>query len=198
MSEASRLLERLRAGLTATADGAATQVVYEAWFSREQWRLADEGVPLLVGCDPARWSAALTALELEAEAMALTALLARTLGATSQDRVTPFALRDGARRLGVEWPRAAEALFGFIASVLPPAAEPAQAEVQALAEREVLLGAALALVTRFPEHCRDAHGFFDGARIADQILAKAVLWFPLEPPRASRDDIAALIERYLS
>ncbi|MEQ8494602.1 MAG: hypothetical protein RLW42_10355, partial [Gammaproteobacteria bacterium] len=73
----------------------------------------------------------------------------------------------------------------------------AAAEARA-AEREQLLGAALLLVTRFPQQCRDEHGFFDGGRIADLILEKAALWFPLEAPALARDDIAALVERYLS
>ncbi|MGR8920698.1 MAG: hypothetical protein ACU85V_13865, partial [Gammaproteobacteria bacterium] len=56
---------------------------------------------------------------------------------------------------------------------------------------------ALALVTRFPERCRDDRGFFDGALVAELIIEKGALWFPLGPPALDRDEIAALLERWL-
>ncbi|MCB1747142.1 MAG: hypothetical protein H6977_14900 [Gammaproteobacteria bacterium] len=199
MSEVAALVARLRAALDVDAGASALQPLYETWVARDAWRRSVEAVPLLLGVDPAGWAACRQG-EVAAWAAALDARLGADLGVASDGDVTPAQLRRWARDHAVALPACAEQLLDFIASVVlgveAEAAAPAAAA--RAAEREMLLGAALALVTRFPQQCRDEHGFFDGARIADQILAKAVLWFPLQPPQASREEIAALIESYLT
>jgi hypothetical protein len=197
MSEAAELVARLRAALGVQAEAAAMSALYETWLSRDAWHVPNEALPLLVGVDPAHWRDALD-VESAAWAHALAARLAAALAGA--EAVTPAALRTWAREQGTGLPACAEQLLDFIASVLPGTRDDGAmpAAVARAAEREILLGAALALVTRFPAQCRDEHGFFDGGLIADQVLAKAVLWFPREPPQASRDDIAALFETYLA
>ncbi|MGE0483339.1 MAG: hypothetical protein AB7Q81_04315 [Gammaproteobacteria bacterium] len=192
-------MARLRAALGVEPDDAALSALYETWLMRDVWRLADEALPLLVGVDPDNWANALGAGS-ATWANALMTQLASAPGIAGEEAVAPAGLRAWARERGTALPACAEQLLDFIASVVPGVRDEsaAPAAVARAAEREILLGAALALVTRFPAQCRDEHGFFDGGLIADQILAKAALWFPLEPPRAGRDEIATLLESYLA
>jgi hypothetical protein len=47
---------------------------------------------------------------------------------------------------------------------------------------EIVLGAALSLVSKMPDRCRDRNGFIDGTIVATLILDTAARWFPLSPP----------------
>ncbi len=200
-SEPGSLVATLRASLEMPAED-ASQALYEDWLTRDTWRLDSEAVALLVGCAPDEWPRYCARHGLDESSRTLNRALADAFGCAPDAAVEPLRLRGWAQANGVELPPAFARLADYIARVLPAAAgageEGAQAAAAAAGERELLLGAALALVTRFPEQCRDAHGFFDGARIADLILEKAALWFPHEPPRMERAAIAALLERYLS
>ncbi len=195
-------LAALRVDVATESADVTYQVLYEDWLGREAWHLAHEGLPLLVGVDPAAWPSHVARHALDGTAGALLAQLAGDLGCAVDAAVAPARLGAWAREHGCHLPAPFAQVLEFIVRVLPDAggrlpADGADAQAAA-AERELLLGAALMLVTRFPQQCRDKHGFFDGARIADQILAKAALWFPLEPPALGRDGIAALLDQYLS
>ena len=172
--------------------------LYEHWLARERWQCVDEALPLLVGIDPACWSAHLAAADLadaaRAAAAALTAAFAQALD------VEPRRVGTWAEGAGLELPAPYAALLTFFDRVLPegPSAPPATPAALPVSERERILGAALALVTRFPADCRGPHGPFDGECIAERMLAQAAVWFPGGPPTASRREIAELLETYLS
>lgn len=195
-------LAALRVDVATESADVAYQVLFEDWLGREVWHLAHEGLPLLVGVDPVAWSSHLERHTLGGTADALLEQLAGDLDCAVDASVAPARLGAWAREHDCRLPAPFAQVLEFIVRVLPDSGggRPADvAEARAVAaERELLLGAALTLVTRFPQQCRDEHGFFDGMRIADLILAKAALWFPLEPPALGRDRIAALLEQYLS
>ncbi|MEQ8661039.1 MAG: hypothetical protein RLW62_09500, partial [Gammaproteobacteria bacterium] len=175
------LLEALRTGIDVHSEAVAGQVLYEDWLGRDAWCLDSAGLPLLVGVDPECWPAHVAAHDLAVPAAALLAQLTADLDVAATHAIAPVDLGTWARKHGCSLPAPFERVLDFILRVLPApvgASHAAAAEVTAAAERELLLGAALMLVTRFPARCRDAHGFFDGARIADLILEKAALWFP--------------------
>ena len=193
-------LEHLREGLDIHATDADAQKLYEQWLSEDQWPLTTVALPLVVGCDPEAWSAHVESHALED---AVEAVLS-SLAAESGDAEMPISvtqLAGWARTHNLELPLAMSRLLEFIGSVLGQSQLPVTDQANAFAaaeEREILLGAALALVTKFPQQCRDANGFFDGALIAQLILEKGALWFPGAPPSLSRDEIAQLLEHYLT
>lgn len=196
--DAAALLARLRAGLE--PDAQALQPLYERWLREDTWAVPDEALPLLAGIAPDDWDAHVERCGARSEAARLGALLAAG-HAVREGVIAPAELGRWARTAGVELPAALGALLDFIARVLPasgtaaaPDAAPAGPDQD---DRERVLGAALALVTKFPERCRDEHGFYDGERIAALILEKAALWFPDRPPSLSREAMATLLERYL-
>lgn len=194
--EAATLVATLRAGIDPHSTDLDVQQRYERMLKQDAWKLGSEALPLLVGVDPRTWQQHVAKAGASAEAAALHEQLAGE--ADADGCITPGALRDWARRAGIELPASLGSLLDYIARVVPPPREAESIQpTPASGDREIVLGAALALVTKFPDRCRDAHGFFDGARIADLMLEKAVLWFPDRPPALSRDEIARLIERSL-
>ena len=194
--EASDLFVSLRAAAP-VEDTLTRQKRYEKWLARDTWCVATEAVPLVAGFDPEQWPPAgvETTVVQRLEAAMVDEL---ENAGTDTAAATPAEIVAWTRRVGISLPDEFARLFEFIQGVLPRHEAPVEASLEQAAERELLLGAALTLVTRFPDECRDEHGFFDGGHIADLIIEKAALWFPLEPPRATRDEIAAMLERWLT
>jgi hypothetical protein len=200
MSDVESLFARLRTGLDITSGAVAYQQLYEHWCKSDSWSLGREALPLLVGVDPAAWQHHVEAQELQQSAEALLQLISAGLDCRPDAQITPARIRHWAREQGIALPEPLARVLDFILSVLPPVMRDPQAMSGAdqSADRERALGAALALVTKFPDQCRDEHGFFDGARIAALILDKRLLWFPEGGPAFSAAEIAALLENYLS
>ena len=202
MSEpTAALIARLRTGLNVTAAEHAQQLLYEHWLGQERWPLDPVALALLVGVAPAQWSAHVETLGLAAEAEQLRARMLTTLALDAEQVTTGLGLRAWAHSQGVALPAAAEALLDFVARTLPRLAAQLP-QMDALAapstDKEVVLGAALALVTRFTEDCLDEERMFDGARIARLMLSQAALWFADGPPRMDEQAIAQLVEHYIS
>lgn len=202
MSESpAALIARLRSGVDIAAADTAQQLLYEHWVGQEDWPLAPVALALLVGVAPAQWAAHVQARGLQAEAEQLRARLATELALTANQITSGLRLRAWAQSQGVALPAAAETLLDFVARTLPrtvaelPAMSPPAARTS---DKEMVLGAALALVTRFTEDCLDDERMFDGARIARLMLEQAALWFPDGPPRMDERAIAELVEHYIS
>lgn len=195
------LIARLRSGLNVAAADHAQQLMYEHWVDQERWPLDPVALALLVGVAPAQWSAHVDTLGLAAEAEQLRAHMVTTLALDAEQVTTPSDLRAWAHSQGATLPAAAEALLDFVARTLPDlAAQLPQMNAPAArsTDKEVVLGAALALVTRFTEDCLDDERMFDGARIARLMLSQAALWFPDGPPPMDEQAIAQLLEHYVS
>ena len=195
------LIARLRSGLNVTAADHAQQLLYEHWLGQERWPLDPVALALLVGVAPAQWSAHVERLDLAAEAAQLRARMVTTLALDAEQFTTGSGLRAWAHSQGVALPAAAEALLDFVARTLPGlAAQLPQMNAPAArsSDKEVVLGAALALVTRFTEDCLDDERMFDGARIARLMLCQAARWFPDGPPTMDEQAIAQLVEHYIS
>ena len=195
-------LAALREGIDVDTGAVSYQVLYEDWLGRDDWHLARQGLPLLVGIDPARWASHLASRGLGATADTLLAVLAADLTVDPEAMIAPARLGGWARQHGLDLPPPFARMLDFIQRVLPsnaalPPSSGGDAALAQAADRERVLGAALMLATRFPGQCRNEHGFFDGALIADLVLEKAALWFPLEPPALTREAMTALIEQYL-
>jgi hypothetical protein len=199
--QTAALVARLRTGLNVALADAAQQALYEHWIGQERWPLDPVALALLVGIAPAQWHAHLDRHKLVADAAQLRTLLQNELTLDADLTTNGLAVRAFAQRHGVTLPAAAESLLDFVARTLPRLA--AEIPVVAAAparssDKELVLGAALALVTRFTEDCLDDERMFDSARIAQLMLAQAALWFPDGPPRMDERAIAALVEHYIS
>ena len=192
----------LRLALAEAGSPTLSTAESEAWAKLERWRAASEGLPLMLGVSPTAWPGIWTRPGCAPLVDAVWAAFAAALGVacdTDPER-SPLALRSAALGLGLSPPPAIDRLLDFIQRLLPAAAPTeaaAEAEVLAAQERETLLGAALMLVTRMPQDCVDELGYYDSARIAQLILQKALLWFPLGPPRLDRAGIETLLARWL-
>ena len=199
--DTAALVARLRAGLNVALADAAQQALYEHWIGQERWPLAPVALALLVGVAPVQWRAHLDTHNLVADADQLKTLLQNELTLDADLMTSGLAVRAFAQRHGVTLPAAAEPLFDFVARTLlrlaaeiPVVAAPAARS----SDKEVVLGAALALVTRFTEDCLDDERMFDSARIARLMLAQAALWFPDGAPRMDERAIAELVEHYVT
>lgn len=200
-----RALADLRASFAGSlVDDEPTQVLlFEAWVKREQWRLRDEALPLLVGTDPAVWQASPQSLLVrEAGDRLAVALAARLqLEPDTDAHVTPLAFRAAAEALMLDLPPALARLLDFLARVLAfQQADTASASAQGLADAEdrlTVLGAALALVVRHPERCLDEEGYYSAERMVEEIFRQAVYWFPLGPPACGVAEAVSLLARWL-
>lgn len=202
MSTVAELVARLREGLDVARED-YLQLLYEHWVGEDAWPLASVALPLLIGVPPEDWPFHLDESERESAALALEAEIAGALGVSGDAPVKPLALRNWARGAGVALPAAAEQLLNFVATTVPRLAQEAQPVVTADVvhphnEREAVLGAALALVTRFTADCLDEEQMYDARRIARRMLLQSALWFPDGPPRMGEEGIVALIEPYIS
>ena len=195
------LIARLRAGVNVTTAEPAQQLLYEHWVGQERWPVEPVALALLIGVAPAQWSAHVEMLGLAVDAEQLLARMVTDLALGVEQVTTALGLRAWAHSHGVALPAAAESLLDFVARTLPRlAVDAASVNTPAASstDREAVLGAALALVTRFTEDCLDEGRMFDSARIARLMLAQGALWFADGPPRLDEPAIAKMIERYIS
>ena len=195
------LIARLRTGVDITAADTAQQLLYEHWVGQEQWPLDPVALALLVGVEPTQWAAHVQAQGVQSDAEQLRARLVVDLMLDGDQSTSGLRLRAWAQSQHVVLPTVAETLLDFVARTLPRrvAELPVmQASMARASDKEAVLGAALALVTRFTEDCLDDRRMFDGARIAHLMLDQAALWFPDGPPRMDELAIAELVEHYIS
>jgi hypothetical protein len=193
----------LSTAISAQVQSGVSTLDCEAWAKKDRWLAASEGLPLVLGARPAEWAGLMAATECAAAAREIWTALAAQLGVGVEEDppIAPIKLRAAAESLGLMLPPPLAAVLDFLARVLPTGRETneedAQTVVLAAQEREILLGAALLLVTRMPERCVNELGYFDSARVATLIREKSLLWFPLAPPSLTQDEIARLIAKWL-
>ncbi|MGH6634799.1 MAG: hypothetical protein ACRED0_01235 [Gammaproteobacteria bacterium] len=195
------------------------QKLYERWLRRDEWRVRSEALPLLFGVEPSQWPEVIAGLELEPQiGRAWDALKACIAGAQfppligtqreeEQWGVHPLDFYHWARGKRLDIPPAFEHLAQFVATVIkrPHAPSPAShgvfgtglpPQTQA-SEREKILGAALNVLAKCPEACRDEHGLVSGEAIAKLIAQQCIRWFDTQQLPADPTDVAALIDRWL-
>ncbi|MEM7465317.1 MAG: hypothetical protein AAF387_00360 [Pseudomonadota bacterium] len=77
------------------------------------------------------------------------------------------------------------------------ATEPQPQSDIAAGEREIVLGAALSLLAKMPEKCRDVNGFVDGQAIVALIEQTAARWFADRQPAMTNKEMAEFIDKWL-
>lgn len=190
---------------TPPVDKLAEQLLFERWLKRERWRLEDEALPLLAGIDPEQWRELEADEDLHDTAAALTRALHDAFAADSgNDGLAPAALYRWARRRDLPLPAAFDQLMQFIQSVVK-----GEEDAETIAEQastgaavagpdgERILGAALNVLSKWPERCRDEYGNISARCIAGLIHQHAALWFDTGRPALDEGASIALIERWL-
>jgi hypothetical protein len=198
-------VEALRGGVACGAYDVAMQRLYERWLKRDDWRARHEAIPLAVGVPPERWQAYLQEHGLGDAEEELWRLFADGTGVRGEEEMVPVATVDAwFRGNGVDLPASFVRLYDFIRRAVPvPAAfdrsdDPVDGRAHELQdEKEIVLGAALSLLSRMPHRCRDEHGFVDGGALVQLILETAARWFPATGPTMTRHEMARLIDRWL-
>ena len=206
-----QLTERREAGQETTEELIRQQMLFERWVKQEEWDLRRVALPLLLAIDPEEWD---TLLQSEALAAAETALweLVEQAGAegvlpllnpgeaSAFWRVRPRDIYLWARARGIALPAVFDRLMSFVISAVPVEEETGTPEIPpAVAppgEREIVLGAALALLANVPASCRDESGWVTGTALAHQILAKQALWFE-RPPRMNLEEMSRWLDQWL-
>lgn len=199
------LVAQLRVGASHESYDVSVQRLYESALKRDRWNVRFEAMPLLIGVDPESWPDYLKQNELTAFEAALWERLADGLDMESDvDLVAVEKIVNYFRANGITLPVCFTRLYDFIRQSAgtsqrtgDPGVEPNNDAAAAQMEKELVLGAALAVVAKMPERCRDEHGFIDGKLVTQLILRTAVRWFPTRAPAMSADDMARLIDKWL-
>jgi hypothetical protein len=187
-------------------------LLYERWLVKEHWNLAREALPLLLGCDPDLWLMRCAELEILAEAeqsaqaLAEVAASGRDLPVLNPEApehdwcVRPADVYLWAVGVGYQVPEPFATLTQYVLQVVkrPELAASSPARGAAASEaRERVLGAALALLARTPQACRDDNGFIDPGLMARSIVEQSVRWFESSRPPLPEGEIATLIARWV-
>ncbi|MGH8658256.1 MAG: hypothetical protein ACREV4_07215 [Gammaproteobacteria bacterium] len=206
-------------GRNADADGVGEQRLYERWLRQDEWRVRSEALPLLFGVEPSQWPELITGLGLRAQIEGawdeLKACIARAqfpplIGTQREEeewRVNPLDFYQWARGQGLDIPPAFERLAQFVATVIKRPHSPSPAP-RALfgagplpqtqtSEREKILGAALNVLAKCPDDCRDEYGLVSGEAIVKLIAEQCIRWFDTPQLPADATEVAALIDRWL-
>lgn len=171
--------------------------LFERWLRKESWEPRDELIPLLCVVEPEKWSKIKVDPAVAAAEASLWQLLEQESTVAGPAGCNPVDLRGWAMTAGLQLHPALDALLRYI-QVSVAVADTASGEKQAPdPEREAVLGAALAVVSRWPEQCRDAHGLIDPERVASCIETRAALWFENGAVPMPRADAEALLTRWL-
>jgi hypothetical protein len=192
------------------------QTLYEHWLRRDAWLLFSEAVPLLLGQDPNEWQFQLKQARLAALEPQVRAALADAVNKTNRPtvlnresavddwEVQPTDIYQWATAQGLAVPEPFERLAQFIMQTVkrgpalgggPVGGDPVSA-AQANG-RERVLGAALNLVGKCPENCRDEFGFLSGDKIVHLILEQSIRWFDQERPPLAAAEMVTLIDKWL-
>lgn len=201
LKTAADIVAALRVDVDMT-DTQQAQIFYERALKDEHWPVRTEALPLIVGCDPSRWRDHLDTQGLHPQEETLWHILANDLGIEADARVNVATLVEWARGQSLGLHPSFLRIYEFVRKVLlasahEPVAEAEETDRHLAHEREIVLGAALSLLAKMPEKCRDANGFVDGAAIVELIQATAARWFTQSAPQMDAAEMARFIDKWL-
>ena len=178
----------------------AQDLIYERWLKIDAWAARGEALPLVVGADPDHWVELIGGPETIAAEEQLWRDFSAAMDCRENSELAVAAIVEWCRASGIEFPAAFARLYEFIQKTVLVQSAPAVTaanNTQDSDEAVIVLGAALSLLSKMPDRCRDANGFTDGTIITELMLQTAARWFPDSGPRMSRLDIARLIDQWL-
>jgi len=193
--EIRTLVDDLRREFGVEPGAAGLAPLYETYLKRDSVDVK-EGAALVVGIDPAAAPTGVAGFEQVETALAAHAGSARAIPIPTLVRF--------ADESGVVLPWAFTELYGFIQKTLlvggaASGAGPfaARATGEGGEPMVTLLGAALNVVSNFPNDARNAHGLVDAECIARVIAEKSVVWFGADPVPFSHDRIVEILDEWL-
>jgi len=191
------------------------QLLYEKWIKLDEWSLRGEAIALLIGAEPENWKDFLVKENLLEKEQAMwdqvqhaveqekTLEVINPAELPEEWRVIPIDIHFWSRTKRIPVPSAFDMLINFVTSSVKQEEDEKNrtaANIMAVgassSEREKILGAALALVTIFPEKCRDRYGWVNGSTVAPLIEEKRAIWFDRDKLPAS-DEIASVIDYWV-
>lgn len=200
---AADIVRALRVGID-MEDRQDAQIMYEGALKDESWVLRAQAVPLIVGCAPAEWPQYLLAQDVVPQEEILWHAIANDLGAEESAQIEISRLVEWARVQSIPLHPSFLRIYEFVRKVLlatAPTSSPAddgqQLQSNVAQEREIVLGAALSLVAKMPDKCRDEHGFVDGQTIVSLMQQASARWFPQGEPSMDAEEMARLIDKWL-
>ena len=215
MKTPADIVNQLRLGVD-MSDLPPAQIIYEKWLKSDLWEARAIALPLIVGCDPEQWQAYLATHKLAATEELLWHILANDLSVEQVEGVSVSQVTEWSRVQTVNMHPSFLRIYEFLRKVLIASAAQDNSSSQRATnkigadgengngagkaraeEREIILGAALSLLAKMPEKCRDANGFVDGDAIVGLIEQTAARWFPQSAPTLTRADMVTLIDKWL-
>ena len=206
MSLVYHSVEELRVGVKPDSLDLSMQRLYEHWLKLPEWEARNEALPLAIGLDPEQWQNYLNEYELVHCEQDLWRLFAESNSINSDDEsVSVPTICAWFQGNNVELPISFVRLFEFVRQAtvrseptLNGVDETTQERLEAgQDEREIVLGAALSLVSKMPDRCKDEHGVIDGTLVSKLILETSARWFALTVPTMTSAEMAELIDRWL-
>ncbi len=197
-------------------DPFAQQKIYEKWIREDEWRLHDQAIPLALGLDPQAWQEFLASVDHKAECdrllQAIQDVIAENQGpqlTNPSDPVQDWRVPAGGfygwvNANGITVPDAMDGIMQFVMTVVKKS-EPAphvmssEANISAAQAmiREQVLGAAINIVSKEPDACRDPSGLTNAQALAAMIAAQSVRWFDQPTPPMNVEKMTELLEKWL-
>ena len=185
-------------------DQQETQIMYEGALKDESWVLRAQAVPLIVGCAPSDWQQYLLEQDVVPQEEILWHALANDLGVAENAEIEIGRLVEWSRVQSIPLHPSFLRIYEFVRKVLLASAPTSNAgdndqQLRDIVtqEREIVLGAALSLVAKMPDKCRDEHGFVDGQTIVGLMQQASARWFPQGEPSMDAEEMARLIDKWL-
>lgn len=186
----------------------ATQQMYEAWCVKDYWNLQQQAIPLSIGLDPelTDWqdNPEIKSRINEIYEHAVHCIehnLSLSVRDKDQDKnnweIVPAEFYRWAAVSRIEIPEQMSALMEFVISSVKTSSfatddesAPISPEATTLShdfdkEKEIILGAALALLAKQPDSCKDSKGKIKPSKIVNEISQQQEKWFEGKEPKLS-------------
>ncbi len=195
------------------------QKIFEKWIKQDEWLLRDQALPLALGLDPDEKDTFIAIEGFTEQAQkawnSLKALSSEGAGPAVSNlydppekwRVESASYYRWLIETGITVPDALDSLMQFVLNVVKkPVPEmtlpetPDRASVvpgSRSSDREKVLGAALNILSKEPDACRDDSGLTNGRALAEMIAAQSVLWFETAKPPMTVEEMGCLLEKWL-
>lgn len=184
-------------------DQVKLQLLYEKWIIKNDWRLKDEALPLLLAIDPDFKSYAIDDEQIKlcdelwphARDCVEQGLLKVINREQPQEewRVRPIDVYRWSKISRIDIPETLGRLMEFVVNTVKIDTNPVKDDKN----RENILGMALAILATFPEQCKNDKGQVTGEKILKTIDEKRHLWTGNDKPDVPLAGYTELVNKWL-
>lgn len=180
------------------------QLLYEYWLKRDTWSLRDEAVPLLLGLDPASADPEEPAVQetwdsVKSDVKENRLSIYNRQAPADSWSVAPAVIYRWASENNIPLPAPFSELMEFILQAVKREGQSDVMEDEGSrfnAENESILGAALALINRFPDACFESDGGIDIHKTIILMKEHATDLFGTPGPEFSYERVYDLLKRW--